>query len=175
MKKLVLGYLVLSVFLIGCNAENEYETPVYEGSDLDIGVIGEKPDVREENVHFQSITFDELESNVKDISVELDAVFIMKEYLEQAGENKYAKVYSESNIPFFFIESKKAYVPFINDDITYEEFPDVDDQMYATGIISKGEDEFQGWGFGLYNDTENETNIRSTYSNIFEKIESGGR
>ncbi|HWO76559.1 MAG TPA: hypothetical protein VNM69_11790 [Bacillus sp. (in: firmicutes)] len=174
MKKLFIGILILLFFLMGCNAEDEYEAPVYKGQDLTIGVIGEKPDVREKNVHFQSVSLDELESANNRISDNFDTIFIMKENLEQAAENKYAKVYKELKLPIFFIESKKAYVPFINDDLTYNEVPDIDDQMYITGIISKGEDTFKIWGFGLYNDTENDTNIKSVYSSVFETIESAG-
>ncbi|MFD2043050.1 hypothetical protein ACFSTA_01870 [Ornithinibacillus salinisoli] len=172
MKKLFIGILILLVFLMGCNAEDEYESPVYMGEDLTIGVIGEKPDVREENVSFHNMSLEELEYENQGISDEYDAIFIMKEYLKQAGENKYSKVYSELKLPIFFIESEKAYVPFIYDDITYDEFPDVEDQMYISGIMSEGDGRFKTWGFGLYNDTKTETNIRSTYSSIFEKIDS---
>ncbi len=157
---------------MSCNAEDEFESPVYEGGTLNIGVIGQSPEVREQIVNFQSINIDELESNTGNISTDFDAICIMKDHLEQAAENQYAKVYSELKIPVFFIESKKAYVPFINDDITYERSPDVDDQMYATGVISKEDGTFDAWGFGLYNDTENETNIKSVYSKIFDTIES---
>ncbi|WP_430789138.1 hypothetical protein VBD025_02875 [Virgibacillus flavescens] len=172
MKKLLIGFLGFLVFLVGCNAEDEVESPIYKGERLNIGVIGETPDVREQNVNFQSITLDKLESNVKNIFTEFDAVFIMKEYLVQAGERQYAKVYSELEIPVFFIQSKKSYLPFIYDDMTYEESPNIEDQTYATGILSEEKDTFKTWGYGLYNDTENETNIKDVYTRIFTTIES---
>ncbi|WP_138419421.1 hypothetical protein [Aquibacillus sediminis] len=166
------GFLILFSLLVGCKAEDEVDSPIYEGSDLIIGVIGKIPEVREENVNFKSITLTELESNVAKVSNEYDAVFIMKHYLDQAGENKFAQEYKELKIPVFFIESKKSYIPFIYDDMTYEEAPNMEDQTYATGIISEEKDTFNYWGYGLYNDTENETNIKDVYSRIFTTIES---
>ncbi|MFC4403345.1 hypothetical protein [Gracilibacillus xinjiangensis] len=77
-----------------------------------IGVIGNLPEVREENVNIKSITLAELESKVAKVSNEYEAVFIMKQYLEQAGEHQYAQVYRDIKIPVFFIESKKAHLPF---------------------------------------------------------------
>ncbi|MGP4040359.1 hypothetical protein ACTWP4_10790 [Gracilibacillus sp. D59] len=73
---------------------------------MNIGVIGKTPEVKEQNVNFMNVSLDELELNVNKISTELDAVFIMKEYLEQAGGNQYARVYGELKIPIFFIQSK---------------------------------------------------------------------
>ena len=166
-----IGFLFLFSLLVGCKAEDEVDSPIYEGSDLIIGVIGKSPEVREKNVSFNSITLAELESNVAKVSSEYDAVFIMKPYLEQAGKEQFY-VFSELKIPVFFIESKKSYLPFIYDDITYEEAPTIEDQTYATGIISEDKDTFHYWGYGLYNDTQNETNIKDVYSRIFSTIES---
>ncbi|WP_407270791.1 hypothetical protein [Radiobacillus sp. PE A8.2] len=165
-RKLLLG-LILLVFLLGCNSKDEVDSPIYKGKFLDIGVIGESPDVREQNVNFQRITFDKLKSTTP---TDHDAIFIMKEYLEQAGENQYAHVYKQLDIPVFFIQSTQAYLPFILDDLTYKESTFNVDQTYATGIISQ-DDGFNTWGYGLYNDTENETNVRDVYTRIFTTIE----
>ncbi|WP_138420846.1 hypothetical protein [Aquibacillus sediminis] len=91
----------------------------------------------------------------------------MKQYLGQAGEKQFAQVYNELKIPVFFIESKKSYLPFIYYDMTYEEAPNIEDQTYATGIISEAKDTFNYW-----DDAENETNIKDVYSRIFTIIES---
>ncbi len=167
-----MGFISLLVLLVGCNEKDQVESPIYEGDRLNIGVLGEASEVREQNINFQSITFDKLESDVKSISTEFDAIFIMKEHLIQAGEKQYAKVYSELGVPVFFFQSKKSYLPFIYEDMTYEQVPNIEDQTYATGILSKKKDTYKYWGYGLYNDTENETNIKDVYSRIFTTIES---
>lgn len=172
MKKILMGFISLLVILVGCNEKDQVESLIYQGERLNIGVIGEAVDVREQNVNFESLTLDKLESDVKSISTEFDAIFIMKEYLIEAGEKQYANMYSELGIPVFFIQSKKSYLPFINEDMTYEEAPNIEDQTYATGISSEEKDAFKYWGYGLYNDTENETNIKDVYSRIFTTIES---
>ncbi|WP_138420849.1 hypothetical protein [Aquibacillus sediminis] len=171
-KYFFIGFLILFSLLVGCKAEDEVDSSIYEGSDLIIGVIGKSPEVREKNINFKRIRLAELESNVAKVSNDYDAVFIMKQYLDQAGEKQFAQVFNELKIPVFFIESKKSYLPFIYDDMTYEEAPNIEDQTYATGIISEEKDTFNYWGYGLYNDTENETNIKDVYSRIFTTIES---
>lgn len=171
MKKIVLAFLIMSAFLMGCKDKNEYESSIYEGENLTIAVIGEKPEVREKNIQFRSITLEELESNMTGI----DAIFITKERLEQAAKPEYVKLYHQMKMPVFFIESEKSYIPFIYEDIAYEDAPNINDQMYVAGMMSDGTDEVQVWGFGLYNDVVNETNIKSAYSDIFETIASLGK
>ena len=98
-----------------------------------------------------------------------DAVFITKDNLQEASEEKYSLIYKKSKIPFFFIQSEKYHIPFTIEEISYEEIPDVDNLNYATGIIYNN-DRTQAWGYGLYNDIENETNIKDVYSRMFETI-----
>lgn len=45
----------------------------------------------------------------------------------------------------------------------------IENQTYAT-LIKKNTLNY--WGYGLYNDTENETNLKDVYSRIFITIES---
>ena len=51
-----------------------------------------------------------------------------------------------------------------------EETHDVDDLMYVIGFISK-DTGLEKWGYGLYNDIENKTNIKDVYSRFFSTIE----
>lgn len=75
-----------------------YEGPPYEGRSLVIGLIGENPNIREENVDFVEVAFKQLEE--EELSSDLDAIFITKEFLVEASNPQYAKVYHHSDIPF---------------------------------------------------------------------------
>lgn len=168
-RKIGLVLLLVFVVLINGNALARFDdTPLYEGRSLVIGVIGEAPQVREKgHVDFKEVTFQQLED--LDIPAELDAIFITKEHLVEASEPKYTEVYNKSEVPFFYIESKKSHVPFTIEELSYDEVPDLSADMYATGYYGKGD---QYWGYGLYNDVMNETNVKAVYSHIFTTIES---
>lgn len=169
MKKTLPIFLFILMILAGCNS-NTVNSPLYKGKSLNIGIIGNVPQVREENVKFTTITFNELEEG-KTLASKFDAVFIMKEHLSEAADSKYAKVYKEARIPFFFIETKKSYIPFVDEKVSYEDFPEVESGEYATGYFQEGEN-IKSWGFGLYNDKVNEANIKDVYTRIFSTIES---
>lgn len=162
------------IILVGCN-KDEANSELYNGRDLIIGILGEELDVREENVSFEKLSFAELEQNTEKISSEFDAVFIMTEILSEAADDRYASVYKDLTIPIFFIESTKAHVPFVNEDVTYETAPEVGgDSNYATGYLFSGtEAEYKDdtWRYNLYNDIQNEANVKDVYSRIFDTIE----
>ncbi|WP_410514643.1 hypothetical protein PaeBR_09805 [Paenibacillus sp. BR2-3] len=81
-----------------------------------IGVIGEAPVIREDHVKFTSITLDKLDGGNK-LSAEFDAIIIMKDHLSEAANKKYANTYKTAGVPFFFMESKKSYIPFIEEEL----------------------------------------------------------
>lgn len=141
------------------------ETPQYSGRSLTIGIIGEVPDVREEQVKFVNIQFSDLEE--KPFQEQYDAIFITKDNLSEAAEDKYASIYKESTIPFFFIQSDKSYFPFLYEEGSYDEVT-TPSEYYITGILYTIN---QTWQFGTYNNIENATNIKDAYSRIFETIE----
>ncbi|WP_342526742.1 hypothetical protein MKY84_13590 [Chryseomicrobium sp. FSL W7-1435] len=162
--KLLLLLTVVLLIMGGCvKVEALPEFEMYEKSSLHIAVIGEKPVVREKNIEFTSITFDDLQ-NVE----EYDAVFITKENLEEADQPEYASIYTSSSRPFLFIGTTKSYVPFVDEEISLDEFPDVESGMYAYLYDQSSE---QYWGYGLYNDIVNEKTIQEAYSRIFKTIE----
>jgi|GEM_PF-1250272 len=102
-----------------------------------------------------------------------DAIFITKINLSEASQGKYASIYKKSKIPFFFIQTEKSYVPFTEKDLTYDNAPNFNDQSYATGILynaNENGNELTSWGYGLYNDIENQANIEDVYSRIFDTI-----
>lgn len=178
MKKTLL-LIAIVLLLAGCSSKHtpdpneKIESPEfksYNGDQLRIGLIGEPPTIKEKNL----IKFTSLELNLLNHldSSKYDAIFIMKEYLEQAAEDKYANVYRSTSIPFFFIQSKKSFIPFITKEISYRDADEFKDQTYATGFLQQNKEEYQTWGYGLYNDTVSEINIKDVYSRIFSTIES---
>jgi hypothetical protein len=169
-KRIILLLLFVLSIVTACSYDkNEIkDSPLYEGKTLTIGVVGEAPKVREENINFKNIELEDLKQ--ENLNQEYNAVFIMKEHLSEAAKAPFAKIYKDSGIPYFFIESKKPYGVFTNEKSEYEGSPDSPGKEYAWGYFQSGE-EGEYWGLGLYNDTVNEANIWDVYSRIFKIID----
>lgn len=169
-KLLLLGSLFF--LAVGCSPKPEFE--LYEGKELSIAVLGKKPEVREEQVDFHEIAFDEF--TTEEVT-KYDAVFIMKENLPQAAESQYAPIYSETHTPFFFIENKKNIFPFIDADLTYEDAREnTETNYYATSFLQTPYDEQRTVRYGLYNDEVDKESIKEAFSRMFKTVEesSGG-
>ncbi|MBP3951781.1 hypothetical protein [Bacillus suaedae] len=163
----------LSVFLFlicmaACSSRPDFE--LYNGNPLNIAIIGEIPEVKEDQISFEKIDFDYL---LKEDIKYYDAVFITKENLSEASESRYAEVYLNSYLPFFFIEATTSYRPFIEKDLTYEDDLDLKEisNHYAIGFLSSDEGEDKYWYYGLYNNKESPENIKGMYSRIFSTTE----
>lgn len=169
LKTIILVLVVFTMFS-SCTINNDaVDSAPYTGEALVIGVVGEMPNIREEQIDFEKIDLETLKNNQYNFTY--DGILIMKDYFEEASKSEYASIYKRSSIPIFFIESKKSYIPFITEDLSYESVSISDELNYATGIFVLGE-EMKYWGYGLYNDVQNETNIKDIYSRIFRDIES---
>jgi len=177
--KIIRGYFLLITIsiltmlsmLTACSKPQSVKTNQYDSRALSIGIIGETPKVSEKQVTFTKIQFSDLEKDTFDSKY--DAIFITKINLSEASQGKYASIYKKSKIPFFFIQTEKSYVPFTEKDLTYDNAPNFNDQSYATGILYNGNgngNELTTWGYGLYNDIENQANIEDVYSRIFDTI-----
>ncbi|WP_168929044.1 hypothetical protein [Paenibacillus dokdonensis] len=168
--------MLLLLFLLvvtGCQNRNTMNGPLYKGRPLTIGVIGDEPVVRESNITFKPLTLEELEKNPAKLSSQFDAVFITKDYFREASEPQYTKVYKTAAIPFIFIKLDKLLTAYTVEQLSYDDVPDAFNLMFASAVYqAPGADEPKLWGFGLYNDVENETNVKTTYSTIFSSIES---
>lgn len=168
MKRNAIVLFCICFILMFFNSNSDtVNTSLYEGRSLVIGLIGDPPIIREEHVDFKEITLKQLAD--QELPSDLDAIFIMKEHLVEASDQKYVKVYQNADIPFFYIDSKKSYIPFTNEELSYDEVPDLSADTYATGYYGK---KSRTWGYGLYNDVLNEANIMDVYSRIFTTIES---
>lgn len=162
--------ILLTMFTTGCTiTASTINTPEYIGKSLSLGVVGEAPKIREEHVSFTRISFEELE-DYTELSSNYDAVIIMKDHLEEAAEGKYAKVYKNADIPFFFMESTKSYMPFVLEEVSYDHpsLKNYNSDMYATGYLHLEQGD-RVWGYGI--PKVNEPNIKDAYSRIFTTIE----
>ncbi|PUB10756.1 transcription elongation factor GreAB [Paenisporosarcina sp. OV554] len=162
--------IAIAYVCIGCTEK----LPVFEeytGRTLDIAVIGAAPDIGETNVTFEEFSMNDL--LFMDFS-EYDAVFIMKEHLEEASAAEYAEVYTSSKIPFFFIESTKGSFPFSDAEALYSNSHERGGGTdFAAGYMTSSDSQIEGttYGFGLYNDIKNDETVKGTYSIIFNKIQ----
>ncbi|MFL2101339.1 hypothetical protein [Desemzia sp. FAM 24101] len=164
---LLIATLVLSLSFY---SQHQLYKP-YTGKPLTIAVIGDFPEIKEEQVSFEEITFDDVMNNDFD---SYDAVFIMPENLSQASEHQYAKIYLDSPIPFFFIEANN-HIPFTEadldfDDDSWEDWEWTPGTSYASGFYAETADSSTAWEFYLYDDENTDENIKAVYSEIFRSI-----
>ncbi|WP_258833766.1 hypothetical protein [Peribacillus frigoritolerans] len=55
--------LLLFVLLTSCGKENNFNPIIYSGNDLKIGIVGEKPKIKEKNVFFIPLTMEDISSS----------------------------------------------------------------------------------------------------------------
>lgn len=148
----------------GAGAPSEPLFPPYKGPKLTIAVLGEQPDIQEKKkVHFKELSLTEL-GNLN--TQNYDAVFVMKENLRKAAKPPFVKMAKVKKIPFFYIDSDKAYYVYRNKDVSYEE-ASKQKLEYARGYFYE---ENTYHGFSLFNDEETEESVKDVYSRIFRKI-----
>jgi hypothetical protein len=155
--------LILILALTACTQSPDFE--LYEGNSLKIAVVGETPEVNEEQVIFKEISFDEMTSEELK---SYDAVFIRENKLSEAAESQYADVYLNSTIPFFFIGTDN-YVPFIEKDLEYNKNSNwTAGTSYTVGVLLS---QLKHWEYGLYNDKKSDEHIKEMFSRIFKSID----
>ncbi|MCI3028283.1 hypothetical protein LMF32_04070 [Desemzia sp. C1] len=158
--------VLLSVYLLHLRSVK------YEGRPLTIAVVGQVPEIKEEQVSFEEITFDDVMNNDFD---SYDAIFIMPQNLSQASEIPYAKIYSDSPIPFFFIGAN-SHIPFTEaeldfDDDSWENWEWTPGTSYASGFyFDTATRSTTAWEFYLYDDEKTDENIEAVYTEIFNSI-----
>ena len=155
--------ITLLFICTSCSQEANFDSPVYSGSKLKIGIVGDKPKIREKNISFIQLSMEDiLQKKFKN----LDSVFITKSYLKEAAKPQYAKIYLQSPIPFSFIESEKVYLAFIDDQLSYEDAHTIKSGDYLVGFYK---DTY--FGLGLHNNIKNEKTIQDCYSRLFVILE----
>ena len=160
-KSFFIFILILLTFATGCSSTTPNNP--YTGRVLNIGIIGNSPTIIEKKtVNFVPITFEDL---ANDNFKNYDAVFIMKDQLAEASNDKYSKIYTELQKPIIFIGTDTL-TPFISAAMDYRPKNFEEGLSYSAGLIEGTE-----YGFGLYNDKENEATIKLFYSDLFRLIE----
>ncbi|WML45416.1 hypothetical protein [Neobacillus sp. PS3-40] len=172
-KTLIMFLLLLLSFLSACNNDkNIIDSPLYDGKNLTIGIVGKTPTIREKNVVFKEIEIENLTQD--NLSSRYNAVLIMKGHVSGSSKETYAKIYKKVGIPIFFIEPQKYYIPSVDEEAheikVYEDSSNSKSGDYVVGYYQSGE-RVTFWKFGLYNDTANKENILDVYSRIFKEIE----
>lgn len=165
-------FIFTFIFLLtlsACSPKPEFE--LYDGKPLRIAVVGELPEVEEEQIEFDPVTFEELTSETLG---SYHAVMITEDKLVEASESQYADLYVESPIPFFFISANNP-IPFTVKDVVYDSSWEwTEGKSYAVGFLTihgEGDDVSRSWGYGLYNNEKNDENIKELYARIFKTIE----
>ena len=158
--------LLLTVALTACTSSPDFKQ--YEGNSLRIAVVGQPPEVKEDQVRFTEISFGEM---TREKLKSYDAVFVSEKNLSEAAKSQYADLYLNSTIPFFFIGTKN-YVPFTEKDLEYDKTWDwTVGNSYAVGVLTSQEDDtLKNWGYGLYNDEKTDEHMKEMYSRIFKTI-----
>ena len=148
-----------------------------ESDRIHVAVVGKMPDIiiDENKVRLTSADLDTLNQEER---LSYDAILVMENKLKDAANEKYKGLYLESGIPVFFVKSEASHLPFIDYDLTYDEYVNrVGDQdNFIVGILKeKGKEGMKGWKFPypvvdskMLKDDENTEQI---YNNLFIKIE----
>lgn len=162
-------WLVGLLLSSGCSPQPVFMP--YDGKTLSIAVLGTVPEIKEDHIDFQEMSFDEFRA---DKLAQFDAVFIMKEQLSEAAKSQYASVYPDAHVPFFFMESNKGEYPFIDPELDYEDAREIPNHdYYATSFLETLDGEQRTATYALHNDKVTEQNVKALYSNIFTIIEAG--
>lgn len=170
-----ISIFVLSVLLLitGCSSNTAKEDTIT--TNLKIATIGAPPSLNADQVKFENIQLENLKKTTDNISGNYNAVFIMPEFLSPASADKYISAYEELKIPIFFIESKKDELPFINEDVSYENAPVVNSSNnFATGYLNKSSNQkevsYVIWKYQLSKNVNKKDAIQKVYTQIFETI-----
>ncbi len=163
------------LFLLSACQTNTVKEAPYEGVPLKIAVVGEQPNVREEQINFNELSLSELHNSN---SRKYDAVFIMEDHLSDASNSKYVEMYKNKKVPFFFVGSLANTIPFqgLENPVSYEEEAEKVNgtQNFISGMLY-GEEEkgYRGWKFAypIKNSEVQRDNVKAIYSEVFKVVE----
>ncbi|MFJ5564324.1 amino acid oxidase [Lysinibacillus xylanilyticus] len=159
--------LILSLlFLVACSNDEVK----YDGAPLKIAVVGDIPKLNNEKIHFEPISLNEFSEDTLHISTNFDAVIITPVMFDEASEDRFVKVYNNSNIPIIFFDSTKRHFPFTREGLTYEtaHWESLNNGSHTTIYLSDVDaNREDAWYFYLKDEKELDT----LYKEIFQKIE----
>ena len=158
------------------NQEKPSDLPKTKVTDIHVAVVGEMPNIKVNKKKVKLIPAS-LDNLIQEGSLPYDAVLVMENKLKDAANEKYKDLYFESGIPIFFVKSEASHLPFIDYDLTYDEYVNrIDDQdNFIVGILKeKGKEGMKGWKFP-YPVVESkmlkgEEDTEQIYNNLFNTI-----
>lgn len=143
--------LVIAICILTACSNSKPQTEQYDGRELNIGILGELPKIREDQINFTKVQLLDLEKS--DLSAIYDAIFIVQDSMPEGTQTKYINYCKNSKIPFFFIGMERL----------------GNDQTYATGFIYK-DNKSISWTYGFPENVVNDKNIKDVYTKIFQDI-----
>lgn len=164
MKKIILFLSVVAVLAACSNSEVKYD-----GAPLNIAVIGETPEFKNNSISVESLSLDKLSKDIARIEADFDAVLLAPDVFEGASDDKFVNVYRSSDIPIVFFDSSKKHDPFITEGLTYETAHDSLTNGSHTTIYLHDDhvNKDDAWYFYL----DDKKNIDQLYTDLFKKIE----
>lgn len=147
------------------NANLIKDAMLYTKEPLKVGIIGDIPAINEKIIEFDKIQFKDLENS--DLNSKYDAILISKDNLSEAAQDKYANVYRDSKIPFFFIGSIKGTAPFSEANLSYE-----DAALMSLNTLFEGMaySTIGGASWSSETNVPNPSMTKGDYTNIFQQI-----
>ncbi|TMU83545.1 amino acid oxidase [Bacillus sp. BHET2] len=165
MRKVILFFSLL-LFLVACSNEEVQ----YEGAPLNIAVIGDIPELKNENIHFELFSLKELNEDTSNFRSNYNAIMITPSVFEEASDDKFVKTYKGLETPIIFFDSNKRHFPFVSEGVTYEtaNFDSLDNGSHTTIYINDvNTNKEDAWFFYL----DDKNNVDVLYKDIFKKIE----
>ena len=161
---------IISIFFLLTLSACSNNEVKYEGEPLKIAVIGDIPELNNKKIHFESISLDEFSEDATQISTNFDAVMITPLMFEEASDDRFVDVYSNSEMPIIFFDSPKRHFPFIRAGATYEtaHWEALNNGSHTTISLSdRDADREDAWYFYLKDEKE----LDSLYKEIFQMVE----
>lgn len=154
------------LFLVACSNEEVR----YDGMPLNIAVIGDIPELKNEKIHFELLSLKKLSEDTSNISKTYNAIMITPLAFEAASDDKYVEVYKGLETPIIFFNSKKRHYPFVNEGVTYEtaNFDVLDNGSHTTIYIHDVKMNKEDAWFFYLNDNKD---VYVLYTDIFKKVE----
>ncbi|MCP1144598.1 amino acid oxidase [Lysinibacillus endophyticus] len=172
MKRLIIGVVVIGLILVAMVflLSVSINKVKYDGAPLNIAVIGNIPELKNEKIHFESLSLEKVNEDISKLPTNLDAIMLTPNVFEAASDDKYIEVYKGLELPIIFFDSNKRHYPFVNEGLTYEtaNFDVLDNGSHTTIYLHNiNANKFETWYFYL-NDKKD---INALYTEVFEKIE----
>ncbi|MFS1515454.1 hypothetical protein V1503_02890 [Bacillus sp. SCS-151] len=173
-KRILLFTTLVTLFLIILISTYTNKSTIqienYNGSKLNIGIIGTKPNTQFNNVIFHQLELQDIGENKQ----QYDAFMLTEEVFQEASLPENKGVFFRGNLktPVFFIGLYKPYWIFAYDfGKTYNEELSYDYMGHTQGFLMMEDGSIRTWTISLKNYEKNEENIYDMYLNLFSLIE----